>query len=82
MRNTKLIFKHEIPIEVFTEAHTATVKLIINNEVCFEKEYKGNILHKELIQFDLEYKDSSKTKMSFLISGSRKQTHKDITAIC
>ena len=78
MRNTKLIFKHEIPIEVFTEANMATVKLVINNEICFEKEYKGNILHKELIQFDLEYKDSSKTKMSFLFSGSQEVENKHI----
>ena len=49
MSNTKLIFNHAIPIEVFTEADAATVKLLINGEICFEKEYNGNTVHRELI---------------------------------
>ena len=78
MSNTKLIFNHAIPIEVFTEADAATVKLLINGEICFEKEYNGNTVHRELIQFDREYEDSSKTKMSFLFSGTREVENKHI----
>lgn len=70
MTDNKLIFDHQIPIEVFTEADAATVKLLINDEVCFEKEYKGTCVHRELITFDREYTDSSRNKISFLFSGT------------
>ena len=81
MIGNKLIFNHTIPIEVFTEAETATVKLLINDEICFEKEYKGNTLHQELIQFDKEYQDSSKNKISFLFSGTQEVEKKYIKVL-
>ena len=70
MNNTKLIFKHEIPIEVFAECNT-TVELLINNEICFKKEYKANTIHKEVIELNHEYNGSKKNTMSFLFSGER-----------
>ena len=70
MNNTKLIFKHEIPIEVFAECNT-TVELLINNEICFKKEYKANTIHKEVIELNHKYNGSKKNTMSFILRRTR-----------
>ena len=77
MNNTKLIFKHEIPIEVFAECNT-TVELLIKNESCFKKEYKANTIHKEVIQFEKEYSDGAKNTISFLFTGEQEVEKKSL----
>ena len=71
-----LVFEHSIPVEVFTEAETMHIKLLINGESCFEKEYAGGVIHKDLIHFDREYDNGSKNKMSWHLSGTQEVEEK------
>ena len=71
-----LVFEHSIPVEVFTEAETMHIKLLINGESCFEKEYAGGVIHKDLINFDREYDNGSKNKMSWHLSGTQEVEEK------
>ena len=70
MNNTKLIFKHQIPIELFAETNTA-LTVLINNEVCFKKNYPENNKYKEVIEFEKEYSDGAKNTISFLFTGEQ-----------
>jgi len=77
MTNNRLIFKHRIPIELSAETNTA-LTVLINNEVCFKKNYLGNKKHKEVIEFEKEYSDGTKNTISFLFSGEREVAKKSL----
>ena len=68
--NNGLTFKHQIPIELFAETSTA-LTILINNEVCFEKNYPGNNRYKEVIEFEKEYIDGVRNTIRFLFSGEQ-----------
>tara|TARA_R110000782_G_scaffold106289_2_gene194498 strand:- start:7 stop:570 length:564 start_codon:yes stop_codon:yes gene_type:complete len=77
MNNTKLIFKHQIPIELFAETNTA-LTVLINNEVCFKKNYPENNKYKEVIEFEKEYSDGAKNTISFLFTGEQEVEKKSL----
>jgi hypothetical protein len=77
MNNTKLIFKHQIPIELFAETGTA-LTVLINNEVCFKKNYPENNKYKEVIEFEKEYRDGAKNTISFLFTGEQEVEKKSL----
>ena len=51
---------------------------MINNEVCFKKNYPGNNKYKEIIEFEKEYSDGVKNTISFLFSGEQEVEKKSL----
>ena len=70
MRNQKLSFKHEIPIEIFSECEVY-LEVLVNDNTVFKKTYKQDRKHSEVIQFEKEYMDVKKNKITFLFSGEK-----------
>ena len=56
MSNKKLIFNHEIPIEIFGECDVS-LEILVNDQSMFKKNYNANNVHNEVIQFKKEYPD-------------------------
>jgi len=69
MTNNKLIFGHQIPIEVSAECDTS-VQVLVNDRPVWENKYKKGLKHNEVIEFDEDYKDAKKNKLTFLFSGT------------
>lgn len=70
MTNSKLIFKHEIPIELSAECNVS-LEVLINGKLMWKKNYDGNVKHNEVIAFENEYTDAKKNKLTFLFSGNK-----------
>lgn len=68
MTNTKLIFTHRIPVEIFAQCDVS-LEILINNMSLFKKQYSANEVHKEVLTFDHEYVESRKNRMTFMFSG-------------
>lgn len=69
MTNTKLIFTHEIPVELFAQCNVS-LEILINNVSLFKKQYSANEVHKEVITFEHEYVESRKNKITFMFLGN------------
>lgn len=67
--NTKLIFEHVIPIEVYAENTDVNVTIEINGNVEWQKHFPMNEIHSETIEFDKDYDDGSKNQISFIFTG-------------
>ena len=76
--DNSLTFNHRIPVEVFTEAESIHVTLLVNGEVCHEKNYAGGSGHKEVIEFHKQYEDAAKNTMTWKISGDREVEKKHL----
>ena len=83
MSNKKLIFNHEIPIEIFGEC-AVSLEVLVNDQSMFKKNFNSNNVHKEVIQFKKEYPDIQKNKISFLFTGDKEVENKflKINQIC
>jgi hypothetical protein len=83
MTNRKLICKHDIPIEIFSECDVS-LEVLINDDPFFKKTYKQDHKHSEVIQFEKEYTDVKKNKISFLFSGEKEVEKKylKINQVC
>jgi hypothetical protein len=64
----RLTFKHEIPVEIFAECKVS-LEVLINDETVFRKQYIPGSTYNEKIEFDHEYTEGVKNKMTFMFSG-------------
>jgi len=64
----RLTFKHEISVEVFAQCNVS-LELLINDETVFRKQYIPETTHNETIEFEHEYAEGVKNKMTFMFSG-------------
>lgn len=69
MNNTKLIFTHEIPVELFGQCDVS-LEILINDDSFFNKKYSADKVHREVITFDNEYVEGKKNKITFMFSGA------------
>ena len=83
MSNKKLIFTHEIPVELYAHCDI-NLTVLVNNQTMFVKQYSAREIHNEVIKFDHEYKESKKNVMTFLFSGEKEVEKKylKILQIC
>tara|TARA_E500000178_G_scaffold339555_1_gene381172 strand:- start:2555 stop:3103 length:549 start_codon:yes stop_codon:yes gene_type:complete len=83
MSNRKLIFKHEIPVEVFSQSDIS-LEILINDQQVFKKKYCQDQTHRELIAFNHEYQESTPNKLTFMLSGDKEveKRHLKIFQIC
>jgi hypothetical protein len=81
--NSKLTFTHEIPIEMYAECDLS-LEILINETTVYKTQCSANTVHRQVINFEHEYIDSKKNKLTFLFSGDAEveKKHLKILQIC
>lgn len=77
MKEQQLLLKHEIPIQVQAECDVS-LKVSVNEKEMWTKEYVRDTAHNEIIEFENQYSDAEKNKLTFSFSGEREVEHKHV----